>query len=254
MRFLVAISSGDESVACPIVLLLLRLAAERVAPPHVSELSLARETGIVDDTITDEMKRRDFLYVATAAIAGTGLVASMWPFIDQMEPASSVLSAGAPISINVAPIQAGQQIVVIWRSHPIFIVRRTPAILEGLRAKALLAQLRDPSSQQLQQPPYAQNWSRSLRPELLVVVGVCTHLGCIPTFIPQRGSSNPSWPGGYLCHCHGSKYDLAGRVFTGVPAPFNLPVPPYSFSNHDTLLIGENPKGETFDLSSIEQI
>jgi ubiquinol-cytochrome c reductase iron-sulfur subunit len=171
-----------------------------------------------------------------------------------MEPASDVLSTGAPVSVSLTPIQPGQQIVVIWRSHPIFIVRRTPLILEGLRAKSLLTQLRDPQSQQHQQPLYARNWSRSLNPELLVVVGVCTHLGCIPTFTPQRGSLSPSWPGGYLCHCHGSKYDLAGRVFTGVPAPFNLPVPPYSFPNKETLLIGENPKDESFDLSSVEQI
>jgi ubiquinol-cytochrome c reductase iron-sulfur subunit len=204
--------------------------------------------------LSHKVKRRDFLYVATAALGGTGLVLSAWPFLDQMEPASNVLSAGAPISVRLTPIQPGQQVVVIWRSHPIFIVRRTPAILEELKSKSLLAQLRDPVSQQHQQPSYAQNWSRSLNPEFLVIVGVCTHLGCIPTFTPQQGSLSPSWPGGYLCHCHGSRYDLAGRVFSGVPAPFNLPVPPYSFPDPGTLLIGENPKGEIFDLSSIEQI
>jgi ubiquinol-cytochrome c reductase iron-sulfur subunit len=214
----------------------------------------AQECGISDGVLSHKVKRRDFLYVASASIGGTGLLAAVWPFVDQMEPASDVLSAGAPISVSLAPIQPGQQIVVIWRSHPIFIVRRTPAILEGLKAKSLLAQLRDPQSQQNQQPPYAQNWSRSLNPEFLVAVGVCTHLGCIPTFMPQQGSLSTTWPGGYLCHCHGSKYDLAGRVFTGVPAPFNLPVPPYSFPEPGTLLIGENPKGESFDLASVEQI
>lgn len=177
-----------------------------------------------------------------------------WPFIDQMEPSSSVLSAGAPISVNLTPIQPGQQITVVWRSHPIFIVHRTPQILDGLKAPSLLDHLRDPDSDRNQQPPYAKNWSRSIKPEYLVVVGICTHLGCIPTFMPQRGSVNASWPGGYLCHCHGSMYDLAGRVFTGVPAPMNLPVPPYSYQNPATVMIGQNPPGESFELSSVEQL
>jgi ubiquinol-cytochrome c reductase iron-sulfur subunit len=198
--------------------------------------------------------RRDFLYIATGAMAAVGGLAALWPFIDQMEPGADVLSAGAPISIDLSSVQPGQQIVVVWRSRPIFIVRRTPAILAELKAGSLLSQLRDPNSDELQQPPYATNWSRSLSPEYLIVVGICTHLGCIPTFAPDPGSLSPTWPGGYLCHCHGSKYDLAGRVFKGVPAPYNLPVPPYSFANEKTLLIGENPKGELFDLSSVSQI
>ena len=201
-----------------------------------------------------KIKRRDFLYVATGSIAGVGLIVSAWPFIDQMEPSSAVLAAGVPISVDLSPLQPGQQITVMWRSRPIFIVHRTPAILNELKAKSLLGRLRDPNSDEPQQPDYARNWSRSLRPEYLVVVGVCTHLGCVPTFTPNPGSVDASWPGGYLCHCHGSKYDLAGRVFKAVPAPFNLPVPPYSFSNDHTLLIGQNPAGESFSLSSVEQI
>jgi ubiquinol-cytochrome c reductase iron-sulfur subunit len=207
------------------------------------------------DTIhPSEVGRRDFIYVAGAAMAGVGGLAAVWPFIDQMMPDTHVLSAGAPVSVRLSAIQPGQQIVVQWRSHPIFIVRRTPAILKELKNATLLSQLRDPQSQQLQQPPYATNWSRSVNPEYLVVVGICTHLGCIPTFTPQPGSLSPSWPGGYLCHCHGSKYDLAGRVFEGVPAPLNLPVPPYSFSDPQTVVIGQNPKGENFDLGSVKQI
>ena len=201
-----------------------------------------------------KVKRRDFLYVATSAITGVGLLTMAWPFIDQMEPSSAVLSTGGPTSVDLSPLQPGQQIVIIWRSRPIFIVHRTAAILGGLREKALVEQLRDPNSDEFQQPLYAKNWSRSIKPEYLVVIGVCTHLGCIPAFAPNRGSIDASWPGGYLCHCHGSKYDLAGRVFKGVPAPFNLPVPPHSFSNSNTLVVGQNPAGETFDLSSIEQI
>lgn len=201
-----------------------------------------------------EIKRRDFLYIATGAVAGVGVLAAAWPFIDQMEPSTAVLSAGVPISVDLSPLQPGQQIVVIWRSRPLFIVHRTPVILEELKATSLTDRLRDPNSEELQQPPYARNWSRSIKPEYLVVVGVCTHLGCVPTFTPAPGTIDASWPGGYLCHCHGSKYDLAGRVFKGVPAPFNLPVPPYSYSNNTTLLIGQNPAGENFSLSSIEQI
>jgi len=209
---------------------------------------------MADTTASPSVKRRDFLYIATGAMAVTGGLATLWPFIDQMEPGADVLSAGAPISIDLSSVQPGQQIVVVWRSSPIFIVRRTPAILTELREKSLLAQLRDPDSVELQQPPYAANWSRALNPEYLIVVGICTHLGCIPTFTPNQSSLDPTWPGGYLCHCHGSKYDLAGRVFKGVPAPYNLPVPPYSFVNERTLLIGENPKGSLFDLSSVNQI
>jgi ubiquinol-cytochrome c reductase iron-sulfur subunit len=199
-------------------------------------------------------ERRNFLYVATGAIAGVGIAALAWPFIDQMEPSSAVLASGVPLSVDLSPLVPGQQITVIWRSRPIFIVHRTAVILDRLREGVLLDQLRDPDSNELQQPTYARNWSRSIKPEYLVVVGVCTHLGCVPTFTPNPGAVDSSWPGGYLCHCHGSKYDLAGRVFKGVPAPYNLPVPPYSFSSNTTLLIGQNPAGESFSLSSIEQI
>jgi ubiquinol-cytochrome c reductase iron-sulfur subunit len=205
-------------------------------------------------TTESQIKRRDFLYIATAAMGAVGGLAATWPFIDQMEPSLAVLAAGVPVSIDLSPIQPGQQIVVVWRSRPIFIVHRTPAVLDELKAKSLLNQLRDPNSEELQQPPYAANWSRSINPEFLVVIGICTHLGCIPTFAPDPGSLAPAWPGGYLCHCHGSKYDLAGRVFKRVPAPYNLPVPPHTFANRKTLVIGENPKGETFDLSSIDQL
>jgi ubiquinol-cytochrome c reductase iron-sulfur subunit len=204
--------------------------------------------------LESSVKRRDFLYIATATLGGMGGLAALWPFIDQMEPGADVLSAGAPISVDLSSLQPGQQIVVVWRSRPIFVVRRTQAILQELKAPSLLGQLRDPNSEERQQPTYATNWSRALNPEFLVLVGICTHLGCIPTFTPAPGSLSPTWPGGYLCHCHGSRYDLAGRVFKGVPAPLNLPVPPCSFSNGKTLVVGENPKGENFDLSSVEQM
>ena len=204
--------------------------------------------------VPSPIKRRDFLYVATSAAAGFGAAFAFWPFVDQMEPGADVLAAGAPISVDLSSLQPGQQIVVMWRSRPIFIVHRTSAILAGLKKQELQDQLRDPDSQEFQQPPYAANWSRSLKPEYLVAVGICTHLGCIPTFMPNPGSVEESWPGGYLCHCHGSKYDLAGRVYVGVPAPYNLPVPPYAFSGPTTITIGQNPTGFNFSLSQVKQI
>jgi ubiquinol-cytochrome c reductase iron-sulfur subunit len=204
--------------------------------------------------LTPDMGRRDFLFVASAGMAAVGIAGAAWPFIDQMEPSAGALAAGAPMTVDLSPIAPGQQIVVLWRAMPIFIVRRTPAILDELKSAALTSQLRDAQSEEMQQPGYARNWSRSLNPEYLVIVGICTHLGCIPAFSPNRGSLLPSLPGGYLCHCHGSKYDLAGRVFKGVPAPFNLAVPPYHFAGPASLVIGENPPGASFDLAEVKQI
>ena len=201
-----------------------------------------------------QISRRDFLYVATGAFVAVGVAATAWPFVDQMNPGADVLSAGAPLSVDLSTLLLGQQVVVRWRSRPIFIVRRTLAILEQLESASHRVRLRDPDSEELQQPVYARNPYRSVNPEYLVVIGICTHLGCIPTFSPIPDSIEAGWEGGYLCHCHGSKYDLAGRVFKNVPAPYNLPVPPYNFSNTNRLSIGENPKGSDFDLASVRQI
>jgi ubiquinol-cytochrome c reductase iron-sulfur subunit len=205
-------------------------------------------------TAESAVRRRDFLYVATGAFVGMGVLAAAWPFIDQMNPGADVLSAGAPLGVDLSSLQPGQQVVVRWRSRPIFIVRRTPAVLAALKSAIHRGRLRDPDSQERQQPAYAANEFRSINPEYLVVVGICTHLGCIPTFSPIPGSVEAGWEGGYLCHCHGSKYDLAGRVFKNVPAPYNLPVPPYSIATKGHLSIGENPKGSNFDLGSVPQI
>lgn len=201
-----------------------------------------------------DLNRRDFLHIATGAFAATGAIFAAWPFIDQMNPSADVIAAAAPVSVDLSAIAAGQQISVLWRGHPMFIVSRTPAALERLKSPALLARLRDPESKTRQQPAYAANWARALKPEYLVLIGVCTHLGCIPEFKPDTGSLAPDWPGGYFCPCHGSKYDLAGRVFKAVPAPLNLPVPPYRFASDKTLVIGENPPGEHFALSDISQL
>jgi ubiquinol-cytochrome c reductase iron-sulfur subunit len=171
-----------------------------------------------------------------------------------MEPARDTLAAGAPVDIDISHIQPGQQIVVLWRSRPIFIMHRTEDELKKLQAQDANP-LRDVNSTALQQPEYAKNWHRSIKPEILVLVGICTHLGCIPGFIPQPGGElGPSWQGGYFCPCHGSRYDLSGRVFAGVPAPLNLPVPPYTFVSDTVVRIGENPAGSNFDLNSVEQL
>jgi ubiquinol-cytochrome c reductase iron-sulfur subunit len=198
--------------------------------------------------------RRDFLQLAATALAGVGAAVAVWPLIDSMNAAKDTLAAGAPLDVDLSHLQPGQQIVVLWRSRPIFIVNRTAPELKSLQAPQVLGLLRDPESQADQQPDYAKNWHRSIKPEFAVLVGICTHLGCIPEFKPTPGDIDAGWPGGYFCPCHGSRYDLSGRVFSGVPAPYNLPVPPYNFVSDTVVRIGENPPGSTFDLNSIEQL
>ncbi len=193
--------------------------------------------------------------VTTAAVAiGVGAVA--WPFIDSMDPSADVIAAGAPIDIDLSKIAPGQQIVVLWRGAPMLVVNRTPEALKTLQDPSLVSRLSDPNSNVHQQPSYAENWHRSVKPEYAVLVGICTHLGCLPNYLPtpDPASPAPNWPGGYFCPCHGSKYDLAGRVYSGVPAPYNLPVPPYRFVNDTTVRIGDNPPGETFALTSVVQM
>ncbi|HEV2362809.1 MAG TPA: ubiquinol-cytochrome c reductase iron-sulfur subunit [Caulobacteraceae bacterium] len=195
--------------------------------------------------------RRDFIYIVTGAMAAGGAVAAAWPLIDQLAPAADAIAGGLPVKVDISKIEPGAQITVIWRKSPIFVVRRTPAMLAQIRKPSDLKMLRDPDSTSKQQPAYAQNWSRSIDPEYLVLVGVCTHLGCTPDFEPGAGALGPTWPGGWLCPCHGSRYDLAGRVFKSVPAPLNLPVPPYSFESPAFLLIGQNPSAQTWSMSDI---
>jgi ubiquinol-cytochrome c reductase iron-sulfur subunit len=204
----------------------------------------------------DGVPRRDFLALVAVAGAAVGTGAIAWPFIDSMNPAADTLAAGEPIDVDISKIAPGQQIVVVWRGKPILIVRRTPEALQTLQDPKLVGILSDPDSKVLQQPDYANNWHRSVNPEYAVMVGICTHLGCVPVFYPNPSATDPqpNWPGGYLCPCHGSKYDLAGRVYSGVPAPYNLPVPPYKMASAKTVRIGENPEGSTFDLNDIVQI
>ena len=204
-----------------------------------------------------EATRRDFLFIATATVGAVGAAATLVPLIDQMNPDASTLAAGGPVDLDVSKIEEGAQVVIRWRQRPIFVFHRSKQTLDSMQSAQMISLLSDPNSEQTQQPPYADNWHRSLKPEFGVLVGICTHLGCIPLFYPTPSATTPvsSWPGGYFCPCHGSKYDPAGRVFSGVPAPYNLPVPPYRFVNATTLRVGENdPSAQAWNFDSIRQL
>jgi ubiquinol-cytochrome c reductase iron-sulfur subunit len=206
--------------------------------------------------VETQVTRRDFLYVATGTVAAVGACATIVPMISQLKPDAATLAAGGPVDFDASKLQPGQQAVVRWRSRPVFIINRPPDTLKTLQNEKLLARLSDARSDEPQQPPYAKNWHRSVNPEYGVYVGICTHLGCIPLFYPNPSGTLPTsdWLGGYFCPCHGSKYDLAGRVFSGVPAPYNLPVPAYHLVNNTTIRIGENPPDVAWSFDSIAQI
>ena len=191
---------------------------------------------------TDEIdkKRRQFLATATTVVGVIGVAAAGVPFISSMNPSDRAIAAGGPVKVKIGEMKLGDQLTVMWRGRPVWIVRRTREALDSL--PGLTKELRDPSSKIEQQPPYAQNMYRSIKPDFLVLVGVCTHLGCTPTYRPDPKSVDKTWPGGFFCSCHGSKFDMAGRVYKGVPAPINLEVPPYVFLNDHEILIGSHEK------------
>lgn len=180
--------------------------------------------------------RRQFLLIATTLMAGIGVFASGIPFIASWLPTDKAEAAGAPLEVDISKLQPGELMIVEWRGKPIWILRRTKEMLDRLNSQP--DQLRDPDSLVDQQPAYARNRYRSINPEYLVLVGICTHLGCSPAYRPDLGGLGASWKGGFYCPCHGSKFDLAGRVMKGVPAPINLEVPPYKFLNPKTIIIG----------------
>ncbi len=189
-------------------------------------------------TTNDEVdeERRCFLRRATATVGGIGLAAASIPFVSYWLPSADTEAAGAPVEVDLTPIKPAQQLTIVWRGKPIWVIRRTPEMLANLPKLNHL--LRDPSSDVDQQPPYAKNLYRSIKPEFFVAIGICTHLGCIPTYRPDVGSVSPTWLGGFYCPCHGSLYDLAGRVFQGVPAPKNLEIPPYGYINDNRIIVG----------------
>ncbi|MET1219110.1 MAG: ubiquinol-cytochrome c reductase iron-sulfur subunit [Glaciecola sp.] len=190
------------------------------------------------DNQPENNNRRKFLTVATGVIGGIGAVGAAVPFVASWNPSAKAKAAGADVEVDISGIEPGQLVRVMWRSKPVWVVRRTPELLASLDKHE--DQLRDPNSEVEQQPAFAQNRHRSLKDEYLVLVGICTHLGCSPQHLAD-GAFEQYAEGiaeGFFCPCHGSKFDMAGRVFQGVPAPSNLVVPPYQYLDDNTLLIG----------------
>ncbi|RZI44026.1 ubiquinol-cytochrome c reductase iron-sulfur subunit [Herbaspirillum sp. HC18] len=190
-----------------------------------------------------DLKRRQLLLTATTVVGGVGVVATAVPFLASMAPSEAAKAAGAPVDVDISRIEPGKIVTVEWRGKPIWILHRSEAMLAALaRHDSLLA---DPGSVEMQQPAYATNAARAIKPPFFVAIGICTHLGCVPVFRPEVGALDisPDWPGGFYCPCHGSKFDLAGRVFKNVPAPLNLEVPQYKYLSETKLRIGEDKSG-----------
>ena len=187
--------------------------------------------------------RRRFLTLATSAVGGAGAAAWAWPFLASLAPSEKAKALGAAVTVDISKIEPGQMITAVWRRQPMWIIRRTPEMLAALDKVA--GDLADPNSEAKQQPDYVKDKSRAIKPEYMVLRGVCTHLGCSPKFRPDHPAPDvaPGWEGGFYCPCHGSKFDLAGRVYSGVPAPLNLVVPPHRYADDKTLVIGEDQTG-----------
>jgi ubiquinol-cytochrome c reductase iron-sulfur subunit len=185
--------------------------------------------------------RRQLLTVATALTGAVGVAFAAVPFLASWKPSARAKALGAPVEIDISKLEPGAMLKIEWRGKPVMIVRRTPEMIASLGSHD--GTLADPASENSRQPDYARNSARAIKPEYLVVLGVCTHLGCLPQNRLNPGASadgvlNADWPGGFFCPCHGSKFDLSGRVYRGVPAPTNLEIPPYSFADSGHLVIG----------------
>jgi ubiquinol-cytochrome c reductase iron-sulfur subunit len=185
-------------------------------------------------------KTRRSLVVATSVVGGAAAVGAAVPFVASMLPSERAKAAGAPVEAEIAALLPGELRVFEWRGKPVWVIRRTKEMLDSL--KVAVPNLTDPESKHSEQPPYAKNEYRSAKPEFMVMEGVCTHLGCSPQLKPAdaKAEMGADWPGGFYCPCHGSKFDYAGRVFRGAPAPVNLKVPPYTFVSDGSLMIGED--------------
>lgn len=189
-----------------------------------------------------DRKKRRFLLAATSAVGGIATVATAVPFVMSMMPSERAKAAGAPVEADISKLEPGMLAIFEWRGKPIWVVNRTPEMLAQLAKVESL--LRDPASDESSQPAKCKNPTRSLKPQTLVAVGICTHLGCSPTFRKEVGAADlgADWPGGFFCPCHGSKFDLAGRVFKDVPAPLNLEVPVHAYLSDTRILIGDESK------------
>lgn len=185
--------------------------------------------------------RRRVLTAMTSVVGAAGAVGVAVPFVGSWNPSARAKAAGAPVEINISKIEPGQMVTVEWRGRPVYILRRNQEILQGL--KVMEETLRDPSSEGSVQPTYVDSQTRAIKEEVLVLLGLCTHLGCAPNYQPTVGSvdiGDVTWQGGFFCKCHGSKFDLAGRVLKGVPAPTNMEVPPHKYLSDNVILIGED--------------
>ena len=195
-------------------------------------------------SIPDEMSgRRKFLVAVTSVAGGIAGVAIATPFMMSMMPSERAKAAGAPVEVDISKLEPGMLLMVEWRGKVVWVLNRTPEMLDTL--VKVEAELADPNSEKPQQPEYAQNRTRSIKPEILVTEGVCTHLGCSPVFRKEIAPADlgPDWLGGFFCPCHGSKFDLAGRVYKSVPAPTNMVVPPHVYLSDSRLLIGSESEG-----------
>jgi len=197
---------------------------------------------MTDENKKIDLSRRKFLLTATSVTGAIGVSAAGIPFVSSMLPSEKAKAAGAAVEVDVAGIKSGERKVSEWRGQPVWILNRSDAMIKKLDNNKELA---DPDLKVVsQQPKYCQNKTRSIKSNLLVVVGICTHLGCAPSpKLSPKGDMGSEWEGGFFCPCHGSKFDLAGRVFKGSPAPTNLVVPPHKYVNEHTVLIGEDPEG-----------
>ena len=204
---------------------------------------MADNVVVADEAV--DLSRRKFLTNATIATGAVGAVFVAVPFVESWTPSERARALGAPTELDITKVDPGQMTIITWRRQPIYVVRRTPEMVGHLQGHD--GDLKDPTSQDSKQPDYAKNVQRSRTAEYLVLIGTCTHLGCLPKqrFEAASAEMGPTWPGGYFCPCHGSRFDLAGRVFKGSPASVNLVVPPYEYPNEKTLRVGadENEKG-----------
>lgn len=194
-----------------------------------------------DQILTVDFKRRRLLTGATAVVGAVGIAGVAVPFIGSLKPSQRALVAGAPVVADIGKLEPGQQITVAWRGKPVWVLRRTQQMLTDMESASHLERLLDPASEeQSQQPEYARNLARAINPDYLVTIAICTHLGCVPAFRPELAPADlgSDWIGGYFCPCHGSRYDLAGRVFKSMPAPLNLEIPPYRYLDDKRIEIG----------------
>jgi ubiquinol-cytochrome c reductase iron-sulfur subunit len=190
-----------------------------------------------------DQKRRKILIAATSGVGIAAAAGVAVPFVKSMMPSARAKAAGAPVEVDISKIEPGMMVTAEWQGKPVWVVHRSKEMLDLLGKHD--AKLSDPQSEQAQQPTYCKNATRSIKPEYLVTVGICTHLGCSPTYRPEVAPADlgPEWPGGFFCPCHGSRFDLAARVYAGSPAPINLLIPKHRYSGDSRILIGEESQG-----------